>query len=165
MSPHHGFRLTILCLLMTAFAGCTASRLPVYMNSHLGQLHLRTIAVLPVVDKRADRSKQLDLDTALRKPAEEILKRKNYQVVATDFAKDGSIDATAVAEMSDAALSALVPEGADAAALIYLEDLRDEYGFKIIWVTYEFELVTSTRIVSKDHGMLFQDRAVTTRRA
>jgi hypothetical protein len=141
--------LTSVCLLICA----CATRKPIFLDSDVARREIQTIALLPVVDRRLDRSYEVDLEEAVRDRAWKALENKGYRVVRP-ASFDGSLDADFVAEMEDDELSVLVPEGADAAAIVYLEDVLSDY--KVLY--YRFKIETSGTIVSRT-GVVWHDKA------
>lgn len=147
----------ILCSLAGAslLTSACATRKPIFLESDLARQQIQTIALLPVVDRRLDRSYEVDLEEAVRDRARKALEKKGYGVVLpATFNTESSLAAHDVAEMEDDELAALVPEGADAAAIVYIEDILSDY--KVLY--YRFKIETSGTIVSRT-GVLWHDKA------
>jgi predicted small lipoprotein YifL len=152
--------LALILLAVASMSGCGARRAPLYLDSAFEAAPVHTIALFPVVDRRSDRSVQLDSERDLRAPAEEILRKKGYQVILSEPRAEDADEAM----LDDALLPSLVPSGADALAVVYLDDLRKEYSWRIIWLTYLFEVEAAAKIVTRERGVLWYDKTSYARR-
>ena len=146
----------IFCSLISASLVACATREPIFLASDLvAPQKIESIVLLPVVDRRLDRSYEIDLEDAIRDRARKALENKGYRIVLpATFNANGSLDSDYVAEMEDDALPALVPEGVDAAAIVYVEDILNDY--KVFY--YRFKIEISGTIVSTA-GVLWHDKA------
>jgi hypothetical protein len=160
----HRYRFALPLFLALLVTACAAPRVPLYVYSGINEVGVRRIALMPIVDRRGDRTKQVDFGK-LRRSARSALEGKGYLVVTpAAFTADGSLDATDVSEMTDEQLASLIPSDSDAVAVVYLDDFRNEYSLKIIWPTYDCEPLTSVKIATRDHGLIFYDKAATAQR-
>ncbi len=159
----NGFSRALCMAAMAAFvSACAPARVPLYLHPEWSPGELEEIVLLPIADRRADMSEELDLEESLRAPARSELEDKGYRVRELPF-PDG-MDSIDVAELTDDELSDLVPEGAAGVLVVFLEDLRDEYGWKFIWLTYEFDIEVSGKLLDGDGKVVWFDRGMQTRR-
>jgi len=159
--PQHIVVLSILVII--APLGCTIPQpyLPVYQSQHLKELNIQKITLFPVIDKRSDRSIEVDMNQHIRNVARNVFLQKGYQVLLSEQVNffeptKGSLD---LGEMTDSELGSVVPEEADAAAIIYLEDLRSDWGLKVVFATYKFQIHLVGKIIAKNKGIVWQDKA------
>lgn len=130
-------------------AGCITYE-PMYVHPDFDKLNLRTIALLPVLDKRMDRSLGLEFEERMQSAAQKWLSDKGYEVMLLDgFSADGSMQAGDVAKMENEDLALLVPDGAGAVALVSVVDIVSDYRI----LAYDFEILASSAVVSRSHGV------------
>lgn len=147
-----------ICLGML-FYGCASTRVPLYIEPDFSNRKIDTIALMPMVDVRKDKTAaNIDPERYVRKPVEKLLTKKGYSVVMASHFKEGAdITAEAIAEMDEKELATLGPPESAHLFLFYLEDLSTSYV--ILAKTSKIE--ASAVLVDKAHGQyLWRDKCV-----
>lgn len=153
-------RLSLLILVSCAIvaSGCVKQpRVPIYADPGLSAVIFDTVTVLPVVDRRVDKSAKVDLEKRILNPAKKLLKKQGYEViVAEGFSQSSGISNEAVAEMETAELAELGPSGTKMMLILYLEDASAAIGFGA-----SFKGETSASLIDKPKALLlWKDKAV-----
>lgn len=151
MSMRHtqpGLVSLFIALLITA--GCASTpKQAVVLAPAFHELDVRRITLLPIVDRRADRSRAFN-EIKLRNAAAERLEKRGYSVSHRYrfFGDDGFVSAEDVESMAPSELTKLVPDGTDAALVLYVDDFFR--SAKVVWTTAKVEMTGS--LVSSQHG-------------
>ena len=132
----------ILCLLVT---GCASKQL-FYLSPRFHELDLGRVCVLPVVDKRMDKSQDLDLKAAMQERVYKKVKKKGYDVsTASTFAATGDVTADAITRMSQQEVSNLGPTDATTLLIVYLLKAHGSYSV----MKYRFEVSAEAALIHK----------------
>ncbi len=140
-------------LAAVVFCGCATYK-PLYVADDYAAAGVRTIALLPIQDVRADPTTKLDLESGLRRPLIKKLERRGYEVVGSTLA---NVDPFAVQQMSATRLAGLGNPGADATMAVFLEDASHRYFV----MGNHFKIELSARLVDRASGrVLWHDKIV-----
>jgi len=130
----------MLCLLVV---GC-APRQFFYLDPRFHELELGRICILPIIDRRIDRSPDIDLNAAMQERIYKKVKKKGYDVsTASTFSATGDVTADAVALMSQQEVSNLGPADATTLLMVYVRRANGSYEVMRyrFWVSAEVELI------------------------
>ena len=139
-------RLVLIASVLVFPAGCATIQPPLQLDPMFAQRGIRSIALLPIVDRRKDRSAALDVEYEVGVRARKALEKKGYQML--EAAGPASGDAIGMARLLDADLNYLVslnPPDADAVIAIYVDDSLSSY--KVL--SYAFKVEALGVMVSK----------------
>ena len=126
------FRFVSLIILLTSLliAGCAATRKPLFLSDTFeGQL-VDDIYVLPVLDLRFDKTKELKLDKWVHSIVAGQLKKKNYkyQIVNKETPVAGLTEEI-LAEENPSLIISMKPDGARWVMLLVLHDSSSKLTF------------------------------------
>lgn len=147
-----------ICLGML-FYGCAYTRIPLYIEPDFSNRLIDTIALLPMVDARKDKSAaDIDPERYVRKPIEKLLTKKGYSVVMASHLKEGAdLTAEEIGEMDEKELATLGPAESGYLFLFYLEDLSTSY----VILSKTSKIEASAVLVDKANGQyLWRDKCV-----
>ena len=147
-----------ICIALGA-SGCgTVQKIPIKLDPNFVHKGIDTIMLMPVVDRRVDKSAKLDFEKGIRLPAKKILEKKGYTVIMPDTYLEGSnITADQVAEMNVDDLSGLGPKDSRALVFIYVEDVLDSY----VVLAYTFKIeATGSLIYKEEKSELWRDKGI-----
>ena len=150
---------TIPFLLL--LAGCATTRMPIVLDSSFSDRQVATVALLPIVDRRRDRSFNVDLDNQLGARAEKLLKSKGYEVtkISLPEASDNPYGSERLLDMDTEYIASLGPPEADAVLAIYVDDVLSSYKVLV----YEFKIEAIGTLVAKsDQKELWRDKGIGT---
>lgn len=153
----HGSAISLLLALLVT--GCAATRMPIVLDPSFAQRRIYTIAMLPVVDRRRDRSADIDLDHQLGNRAEKILKSKGYEVVKVSRAElsRDPYGPERIREMDHEYIASLSHPDANAVLVIYADDILSNYKVMV----YQFKIEATGTLVSKSDGKeLWRDKGI-----
>ena len=128
----------LVALLFLVVSGCATVRPPLRLDPMFSQRGIRSIALLPIVDRRKDRSANLDVEYEVSARARKALERKGYHVVAVPGPSED--DPIGTARLLEADLDYLVllnPPEADAVIAIYVDDSLSSY--KVLSYAFKVE--------------------------
>ena len=72
--------LIIVCILIF-IVGCATSRVPIKLDPSFSTMGIKKITLLPIVDRRIDKSVDIDFEQAIRNKAAKNLESKGYTVL------------------------------------------------------------------------------------
>lgn len=147
-----------ICLGMLLY-GCASTRVPLYIEPDFSNRKIDTIALMPVVDVRKDKTAaNIAPEGGVRKPIEKLLTKKGYSVAMVSRFKDGAdLTAEAIAEMDEKELATLGPQESAYLFLFYLEDLSTSY----VVLAKTSKIEASAVLVDKARGQyLWRDKCV-----
>jgi hypothetical protein len=83
MTPKTVLHVLTSIIFLVVLSACAAGkkgnvRIPVKLDSSFYELKKELVALLPVVDRRPDKSFQIDLEKEIRIPSKRILDKKGY---------------------------------------------------------------------------------------
>ena len=153
--------LVSISIVLMAFcvSGCsTVQKIPIKLDPNFSNKGIDTIVLMPVVDRRPEKSAKLNFENEILLPSKKILEAKGYTVVMPDkYSKDSNISSDQVAEMTTEELSALGPKGATAILFIYIEDVMDSY----VVMAYTFKIeATGSLIYKQERSELWRDKGI-----
>jgi hypothetical protein len=100
-----------------------ATKTPIKLDPSFHEKKIRSVALLPVIDRRSDKSFEVDIDKKIRVPAKEELEKKGYSVSLPAKISD-------VAELYGNDWNSLVPKDYNTAiVIVYLNQLYKHVGF------------------------------------
>ena len=151
-----------LSLFFFILGGCVRmvppkiEKIPITLDTSFSEMGITTISLLPVVDRRPDKSYDIDFDKDIREKVKEILEKKGYSVEIEDTFS-AEIDNEELAEMDVADLASLGPEDARAVLLIYIEDILSKY----VVMAYTFKIEATASLISKEKQVeLWRDKGI-----
>ncbi len=153
-------RLVVIGCVLVIFSGCAAAppRVPIKLDPSFSEMGIQTVALLPVIDRRVDKSYEIDLDKEIRNQAKKTLEKKGYAVLMPDtFAEGKAVELAEVVEMEVNDLALLGPRDARVIVLIYLEDILSSY--KVL--SYAFKIEATASMVSQEKQVeLWRDKGI-----
>ena len=153
--------LTSIAFVLMVFcvSGCsTVQKMPIKLDPNFSNKGVNTIILMPVVDRRPEKSAKINFDKEILAPSKKILEKKGYAVTISDkYSEDSNISSEQVAEMTAEELSALGPKGAGALLFIYIEDIMDNY----VVLAYTFKIeATGSLIYKQERSELWRDKGI-----
>lgn len=150
--------LSILLMVFCASGCSTVQKIPIKLDPNFSNKGIDTIILMPVVDRRPEKSAKLDFEKEILLPSKKILEKKGYTVIIPDkYSEDSSMSSEQVAEMTTEELSALGPRGASAILFIYIEDVMDSY----VVLAYTFKIeATGSLIYKQERSELWRDKGI-----
>lgn len=151
--------LGLFCI--TLVAGCaTTQKLPIKLDPNYHQKGIETIVMMPVIDRRVDKSSKIDFNKDLRLPAKAMLEKKGYQVmIPSVYRESADVTQDEITEMDIEELSQLGPVDARALLYIYVEDILDSY----VVISYNFKIeATGSLIHKQEKTELWRDKGLGT---
>lgn len=149
--------LSFLVLL----AGCATTRMPILLDPSFSDRQVTTVALLPIVDRRRDRSFSIDLDSQLGARTEKQLRSKGYEVIKVSQTEASSdpYGSERLLDMDAEYIASLGPPEADAVLAIYVDDVLSSYKVLV----YEFKIEAIGTLVAKsDQKELWRDKGIGT---
>ena len=96
--------LTSIAFVLMVFcvSGCsTVQKLPIKLDPNFSNKGVNTIILMPVVDRRPEKSAKINFDKEILAPSKKILEKKGYAVTISDkYSEDSNISSEQVAEMT-----------------------------------------------------------------
>lgn len=150
--------LFVGALATILLGGCATPKVAIKLDPSFSSMEIKKIAVLPIVDRRKDKSYAIDLHSEIRVPSASYLVDKGYAAVMEKaFAEGRSVDTAEVAVMDSVQLAQLGPSNADAIVLIFIEDILSSY--KVF--SYAFKIEATACMISKKTGReVWRDKAI-----
>jgi hypothetical protein len=150
--------LGLIVLLLLILAGCTTTKPAIKIDPSFSEMQIESLALLPVIDRRVDKSYEIDLENKVRLAAKEILEKKGYAVIMpATFAEGRNVDPAEAAAMGVNDLTSLGPADPKTIVLIYIEDILSSY--KVL--SYAFKIEATASIISKEkQSELWRNKAV-----
>lgn len=143
-------------------AGCAmTTRMPILLDPSFSDRQVTTIALLPIIDRRRDRSFNIDLDRQLGTRTEKQLQSKGYEVtrVSQMEASSDPYGSERLLDMDTEYIASLGPSEADAVLAIYVDDVLSSYKVLV----YEFKIEAIGTLVAKsDQKELWRDKGIGT---
>lgn len=139
-------------------SGCATTHYPIKLDPAFEEKNVRTIALLPVVDRRRDRSIEIDLEYEINARATKQLTRRGYNVLQVPVSlldEAGNFDA--ILDMESTYLATLGPAEADAVMAIYVDDVFSSY--KVFSYVFKID-VLGTLVDKRDGTELWRDKGI-----
>jgi len=122
-----GIKYYLNMLLILAFLflmGCGATHIPEYVNLNFKNNPSQTISLLPVIDKRPDKSEEIDFEKHVRNVFKEELEKKGYIVyLPIEFNSEPEITPEIATEMSEKEICKEVKSEGESILLFYVHDI------------------------------------------
>jgi len=155
----NGSRRALLGLMAVSWlsvSACAARRAPVYIDPHLAEHPIQTVALAPIRDVRTDPFRDVQVSSYVRHGVENALIRKHYHVVSTRQAPSdtGVRTAADLSPMTDEQLAALAPADVPYVLAVTVDGVstsRQDLGdAKQVKVSGRLLQVPSGRVVWRD---------------
>lgn len=145
----------VVIYLLTSCAG--QPKPPIFADPDLNNIQFEAVTLLPIVDRRADKSYNLDLESSIGKRVEKNIKKKGYSVIRqTTFSDTLQVTNEEIAEMEPYELQALGTENTEYMLIVYLDDALGKTGFG-----YTFKIEATALLINKQTGaMLWKDKGI-----
>ena len=157
------FRLIVLLSIAAFLCSCAPARVPLYTHPNLEQFEVKTISLMPVIDRRIDRSCEINTEESIREKAKKILIDKGYEVIMPAvWESEKSVYMKVITDMENEELLSLIPENADSVMLLYLNDLQNEVQWTALTPLHLYNIDISGKSFSKPMGLLWHDNASST---
>lgn len=147
-----------ICLGMLLSA-CASARVPLFLEPDFTNRKIDTIALMPIVDVRKDKTAaEIDPEGDVRIQLEKLLTKKGYSVAMVSRFKDGAeLLPDAITEMDEKDLATLGPPESAHLLLFYLEDLSTSY----VVLAKTSKIEASAVLLDKARGQyLWRDKCV-----
>ncbi|MBN2602872.1 MAG: hypothetical protein JXA91_01915 [Candidatus Thermoplasmatota archaeon] len=147
--------------LFYIFLGCAARpKVPIFADPDLHNMKFESLTILPVVDRRVDKSYNLDFESTIGNRVEKKLVDKGYTVIRPGaFSDTIQVSNLEVAEMEPHELKALGEENTNYMFVVYLDDVSSKTA-----LGYSFKIECTALLVNKQTGaMLWKDKGIGTR--
>lgn len=143
-------------LLMVGCAG-RVPRTPIYADPDLANIFFDTVTVLPVVDRRVDKSTDVNLEKNVRGKAVKALEKNGYSVlVAESFAEGIDIPNDEVAEMEVHELATLGSPDTGMMLILFMDDAS---GATALGYSFKSEM-TALLLDKSRKAMIWKDKGV-----
>jgi hypothetical protein len=154
-------KIILLCLMLSVFLlnGCaTTMKIPIKLDPNFNAKVGQTIVLMPIVDRRVDKTGSINLETQIRKPVKKLLEKKGYTVVLENtFIGGTAITPDEVGEMNIDELSELGPQNAKVVLFVFVEDIIDSYA--VTACAYRIE-ATGSLIEKREKLELWRDKGI-----
>jgi hypothetical protein len=150
--------LVIGAMLIAMAVGCAKRpNVPIYSDPDLENMGFDTVTFLPVVDRRVDKSYDIDLEKDVGGRVVKDLEKKGYTVLRADaFSQSANVPNNEVAEMEAHELAELGPDNAERMLVVYLDDVSSKTA-----LGYSFKMESTAVLVDKSSGsMLWKDKGI-----
>jgi hypothetical protein len=150
--------LILSVILFPLMLNCAGKpKVPIYIDPDLESMGFETVTMLPVVDRRVDKSEEFDVQKDIGDRVVKRLEKKGYTVeTAAAFSTQYNIPSEEVAEMEYHELAELGPADAHQLLVVYLDDASGKTG-----LGYTFKTETTAVLVDKSTGaMLWKDKGI-----
>lgn len=154
--PLNGILSVCLGILLSA---CASARVPLFLEPDFTNRKIDTIALMPIVDVRKDKTAaEIDPEADVRIQLEKLLTKRGYSVeMVSGFKYGAELLPDAITEMDEKELATLGPSESAHLLLFYLEDLSTSYV--ILAKTSKIE--ASIVLIDKARGQyLWRDKCV-----
>jgi hypothetical protein len=150
--------LGLIVLSLLILAGCTTTKPAIKLDPSFSEMQIESVALLPIIDRRVDKSYEIDLENKVRQAAKENLEKKGYTVIMpSTFVEGRNVDPAEVEAMGINDLASLGPPDSKAIVLIYIEDILSSY--KVL--SYAFKIEATASVISKEKQCeLWRNKAV-----
>ena len=135
-----GFVLVVAFL----FVGCATRPAPtpltaIHIDPDFHQLVSSKLYVLPIIDKRNDKSESADIEKKIRERCAAVLQKKGYDVVLlSEFGGNPNSTAESISRLSVDELYNFGPENAQSILFLYLNNVSTSYV--VVQYTYTVEM-------------------------
>jgi len=149
--------LSIFCVfLVTGCVGTTKSA--IRLHSDFSEKNVDTIVLMPIVDRRIDKSGAINIEKNILRPSKKMLEKKGYYVITPDsFLEGENISPEEVGEMDVEELAMLGPDGSKTLLFVYIEDVIDSYAI----VAYTFKIEATSSLIEKSGKVeLWRDKGI-----
>jgi len=153
------FGIVLLCVSVLLLSGCaTVKKIPIKLDPNFRAKSIDTIVLMPIVDRRIDKTAKIDLEKEVRIPAKKLLEKKGYTVIMPETFGEGiNVNANDVGEMGVDDLSTLGPKDSKALLYIYIEDISESY----IVLAYTFKIESTGSLIYKQEKVeLWRDKGI-----
>lgn len=124
--------LTLAAGLIILTACATAPKQPVLLDPQFSQMHIRSVAILPVIfrDRAIDGVFEHRIGEEIRWHARKVLGQKGYDASLVEVTENRSfVRPFRPKEKAPEKLAELVPSGSDAVMIIWVDHFLDSGGF------------------------------------
>jgi|GEM_PF-3302600 len=150
------FAVTILATFF--ISGCASTKTPIFLHPEYANYSVESIYLLPVVDRRIDKTGVIDLEKEIREPIKKSLEKKGYEVfLPAKFSDINDIKVEYVSQMDIKDASDLGPLNAKNILLVYVDDVLDSYAI----VAYQCKIEATGSLIEKsDKIELWRDKGI-----
>ncbi len=153
------FLLIISALFLINLQGCaTTKRAPIYLDPSFTPNQIDAIVVLPVIDRRIDKSVEIDFHNQIHLTAAAWIERKGYIAVIPDTACGQHFPVSSeVLAMDSKAICALASDSLNFVLILYVEDILKKHSlFK-----YQTKMeVTGLLLDRHKQAVLWKDKGI-----
>lgn len=151
----------IMCIGCVALlAGCaTTPKVPIFLDPNLDHMQIDTITLLPVVDRRMDRSVSTTPEDLLGSRVKKAVEKLGYEVNTPGvFSPTAEIPNEEIAEMDVTELATLGPEDAKVLLIVFLDDASSKTA-----LGYSFKIEATAILLNKrTQSILWKDKGIGT---
>jgi hypothetical protein len=138
--------ITISAVFLISGCATKTPKIPIFWDPGFAEMSVKSITIMPIVDRRADKSFELDAEDIIDE-AKSVLEKKGYAVKVADSFKPGeTISNEGILEMESAELASLGAQDAQYLLYVYIEDAVSSY--KVMAHTFKIEATAS--LLSKE---------------
>jgi hypothetical protein len=157
---HNRKFIAVIILTVAAcgiIAGCAAVKPPIYVDPDIDKIDISSVTLLPIIDRRVDKSKELDYERYVGNRIRNKMKSFGYEVVRPEAYSDTSkIPVEAVAEMETHELALLATNNDKYILLVYLDDAVGKTG-----LGYSFKIELTSVLLDRDNkSVLWKSKAL-----
>lgn len=154
----HVFLLITGILLASFFMGCApATKIPIHMDSDLVDMNIEVITLLPIVDRRVDKSYDLNLEKKIGKKVEKMMGKKGYIIERPGaFSDTKDIPNDEIAEMEPRELAILGASDTEFIMVAFLDDASAKTA-----LGYSFKCEVTAVLINKQNGnLIWKDKGI-----
>jgi len=144
--------------IASLLTGCgKPPKIPIYSDLQLEEMKIETVTLMPVVDRRVDKSYNINLESSIGDKVAKKLQKKGYTVIRPGAFSD-TLEFTNedVAEMEARELGAIGTAETDYMLLVYLDDASSKTA-----LGYSFKMEATGLLLKKQTAaMLWKDKGI-----
>lgn len=153
--------VVVSVVVAVSLGGCAQKpRVPVYIHPAYSPDAIDSVTVLPIVDRRGDKSVEFDLEDQVRRRVRSILERRRYTVaLAGSFVEGRQLSMEEVSEMDSSDLVTLGPANSRFLFVFYVEDVLSTF----VVMAHKFKVELSATLLDKQNAtVLWRNKCVAT---
>lgn len=144
-------------IFVFSLSGCGPKPVPIFMDPDFENMNFNTVTLIPVIDRRVDKSYEFNYEKDIGNRIEKKLKKYGYTVIRLDsFSEEVDIPNDEIAEMEAHELRILGNDKTEFMLVPYLDDASSKTA-----LGYSFKIEVTGMLINKQSGsMLWKDKGI-----
>ncbi|MBU0985439.1 MAG: hypothetical protein KKA42_16315 [candidate division Zixibacteria bacterium] len=147
-----------LLIAVSLIPGCGGGpKIPIYIDPDLDNMAFETVTLLPIIDRRVDKSEDFPVESSIGDKVDSWLNKKGYEVIRPGaFSDTLVIDNEGVVELEAHELAELGGSDTEYMLVVYLDDASGKTA-----LGYSFKIEMTGLLLSKKTGaLLWKDKGI-----